>query len=443
MSGSDYFIRLAAFIFISATLIGVIVSPTAGRKAIERAGAAASYLELPAANGKACAFAQPPLAGPFADIEDVLSISPLGGVTAPGETLPAPYIRINTKRGETAFARRSTAALSPAKTDIVAIERIIERSPKGRAANTSWIVHFRPCESISFYYGRLDTISDDILSRAGGLRAFTELGGPDHLAVETNIRVQKGEFIGQADGFDIGLHDANAAPAQFEAPERYAANPFPRAAVFNAAPSLIDAISPKTPQARCPIDYLPGALRESWSAKLGDSWGIRKARGENACRTAIADAPGAARGVWFTDAAHNAAASRVSAVALSPDTIDPDRLIFALHGRLSSLTPEMIALPPLMDQEKAEATKDFLSFRKGDGRINPAFDNVRDNQIYCFEGLRTNFVGPQINGVILLQRKSAANGPAILKMEARADARSCIDLADPWAFTGRETMFYR
>lgn len=443
MSGEGYYTRLAAVIFTAVLLVGVIMKPNAGRNAVERAAAVAAAVETTPLAQKACAIGEPALAGPFAPIDDVLSVSPLGEVTAPGEVLPAPYIRINTRKGETAFERRVTTAFAPAKADITAIERRIERDDDGLARKQSWTVHFRSCEKISFYYDRLDAIDENILKRAGGLKTFAELGGPDHIAVETRIRVQKGDVIGEANGFDVGLHDLGAAPSTLERPERYTSNPYARAAVFDAAPSLVAAITPDTSRARCPIDYLPKDAQSQWAAKLGDSWGIRMAKGENACRTAITDSAGAADGVWYSDAAHNAATTKVSAIALAADTIDPDRLIFSLHGRLPSLTPDMIALAPFMDTEKAKAAKDFLSFDKGEGRINTAFADVKDGEVYCYQRLRVNFVGPKINGVLLLERQTDEDGPALLKIEARNDVLSCIDLEEPWKFTGNETTFYR
>lgn len=364
-------------------------------------------------------------------------------MTAPGEPLPAPYIRINTRAGETAFQRRTTTALAPARADIVALERRIDRDAYGRAAAQSWRVHFTACENISFYYDRIDALSDDLLARAGSLAAFTEFGGPDHIALETRVRVQPGDVIGQTNGFDVGLHDQTAAPAALARPERYRTNPYARAAIFDAAPSLVAAISPATEHARCALDYLPKDKQEKWANKLGDSWGLRRAKGENACRTALLDTPDAAQGAWFTDAAHNAAATRVSAIALAADSIDPERLIFALHGRLSSLSPDLVGLAPMMEQEREAASKDFLSFKRGDGRINARFDKLQGDSVYCYERLRANFVGPLINGVILVQRENNDNGPDILKIEARGDAMSCIDLEEPWAFTGNETTFYR
>jgi len=444
MLGSGDAARLAAALIAAALFGSAIAWPQGGAKMAEKAGSAiAARAGGQPMSERACAIGEPALSGPFAALDDVLSVSPLGGVTAPGEMLPAPYIRINTRSGDTAFNRRETAALAPARADVVAIERRTIRDPYGRAEGPSWTVYFRSCNNISFYYDRLDTIDPALLEKAGGLRAFTEFGTPDHMAIETRIRVQTGDVIGMSDGFDVGFHDLGATPAPMARPERYRSNAFARASVFDAPPSLVAAITPDPTRARCAIDYLPKDEQADWAAKLGDSWGIRRAKGDNACRTALVDIPGAAQGAWFTDAAHNAATTKVSAVALSPDSIDPARLIFALHGRLPSLTEDMISLPKDMAGERKIAAKDFISFTKGDGRINTPFADVTDDHVHCYQNLRANFIGPLVNGVVLLQRQQSADGNDYLKIEARSDASACIDLTEPWVFTGNETTFYR
>lgn len=439
--GSGYYTRLAAALIAAALLGALIVKPNAGRRAIEAAAALQPPSDPLAAH--VCALGEPPLTGPFAPLADVLSISPLGAVTAPGEPLPTPYIRINTRKGATAFERRKTEALAPAKVDITAIERRLERDANGVAVAQSWTVHMRPCEKVSIYYDGLETISPDILRRAGGLKSFSEIGGPDHIARETSIRLRAGDVIGEAEGFDVGLQDLAAPPAVMARPERYETNPYQTAKVFDAPADLLKAITPDDARARCALDYLPDALKKSWAAKLGDSWGMRRAKGDNACRTALVDTPGSAQGAWFTDASHNALTNRVSAIALAPDAVDPERLIFALHGRLKSLSPDMVALPPMLEDQQAEAARDFLTFDKADGHINAPFDAIRPGETYCYQRLRANFIGPKINGVILLQLQAADHGASLLRMEARGDVMRCLDLPEPWSFTGAETTFYR
>ncbi|MBI1365821.1 MAG: hypothetical protein GC153_07655 [Alphaproteobacteria bacterium] len=439
--GSGYFTRLAAVLAAAALLGAVILKPEAGRRI---ADAAARFAPDPGARPlRACAAGETPLAGPFAPFDDVLSISPLGAVTAPGEPLPTPYIRINTRRADKGFARRETKALAPARAEIVALERTLRRDADGDAVGQSWTVHFKPCDKITVYYDGLSRIAPEILRRAGGLKSFVELGGPDHIARQTHIPVRAGETIGEGPGFDVGLQDLSQPPAAMARPERYQSNPYDAAAVFDAPPSLIAAITVDDSRARCALDYLPEEIGRKWAAKLGDSWGVRKAEGEDACRTALVDVPGTAQGAWFTDASHNAVTDKISAIALAPDAVEPMRLIFALHGLLKSLTPDMVALPGPLDDERAEAARDFLSFDLGDGRINAPFDKVRPGQIYCYERLRANFVGPKIDGVLLMKLGTAANGAAQMTLEARGDVSRCIDLQEPWRFTGKETIFYR
>ena len=443
--GTGYFIRLGAVVCVAVILGAVIFKPMAGRDALERLAANAPE-SAPLAT-RACAMGEAPLSGGFAPIDDVLSVSPLGAVTAPGEPLPTPYIRINTRKGSNVFERRETNALAPARADITAIERHVRRDADGKAVAVSWSVHFAACDKISFYYDGLDDVEESIVRRAGGLKNFIEIGGPDDLAVETRIRVRAGDVIGVAHGFDVGLNDLGAPPAQMARPERYRTNPYQHAAVFDTPPSLIAAITPDHARARCPIDYMAKGLSTEWATKLGDSWGMRKAKGDNACRTALVDAPGSAQGAWFTDASHNAITNKVSAIALAPDAIDPGRLIFSLHGRLASLKPDMVALNPMLEDEREAASKDFLTFEQADAgeRINTPFDKVKEGQTYCYERLRANFVGPKINGVLLLRIDPAAQagGAPLMKIEARPEAFTCLDLEEPWSFTGKETTFYR
>ena len=440
MSGSGYFTRLFAALS-SAALLGVLIfNPLAGERAVDKV--IALKPERAPLAGKACARGEPVLTGAFAALDDVLSVSPLGAVTAPGEPLPAPYIRINMRKGETIFERRTTDALAPARADVTAIERRLVKTNNGERKE-SWTVHFAACENVAFYYDRLDALSPDLLRRAGGLSTFREIGGPEHLAVETKLRVNPGDVIGVSDGFDVGLHDDTAPTASLARPERYRSNPYARAAVFDTPPSLHEAITIDHTKARCPIDYMEDNQKKTWSDKLGDAFGMRRNRGEDACRTQLIDLPDTAQGAWFTDASHNAATSKVSAIALAADTIDQSRLIFALHGRAPSLTPEMIALPPMLDEQRDAAARDFLTFEKGEGRINAPFALVTKNKVYCYNRLRANFVGPKVLGVIILQVSEDENGAARLKLEAIDDAMSCIDLPEPWSFTGDETTFYR
>lgn len=439
MTGA-YLTRLVAACAVAALLGLTIIKPNAGKH--YAAKVAAFKPAAQAFSSKNCAPGDTILKSAFAPIDDVLSISPLGGVTAPGEVLPAPAVRINTRKGATIFERRTTTALAPAKAEITAIERIATRDKTGLVTSVRWKVHFSPCENFALYFDDLDTVEPSLINSIGGLSAFEEIGTPDHLAIRTSIAIKNGAEIGQADGFDVGLIDKTSAPINAARPERYAPLPYLHASAINAAPETLKAISVDVSKARCPLEYLPKAIERQWSKKLGDAWGMRRAQGENACRTAITDIAGTAQGAWFTDASHNGATTKVSAIALSPDAVDPSRQIFALHGRLKSLDADFVGLNPRLDKERAAAIKDFFTFESGSGVINTPFALVQNNAVACYEGLRANFVGPIINAVVLLQT-TEENGATLMKIEARGDILSCTSLEQPWSFSGKETTFYR
>ncbi len=438
---SEYYLRLAAALSAAGLLGVAIVNPAGGRNAAARVASIGGG-DVPQSE-RACPDAASALDIAFAPIEDVLSVSPLGGVTAPGEALPAPAIRLNTKKGQSVFDRRQTTALAPAKADVTAIERRIFRAADGTATRESWTIHFSVCQAVRLAYDDLDMIDASLLRRAGGLAAMSEIGGPDHRAAAVRVKVKKGDVLGRADGFDVLLEDRRAPAAALDRPERYVTNAYAVASAISAPEKVLAAIATDAGHIQCPLDYLPEALAAEWKAKLGDAFGMRAAKGENACRTALADIPGAAQGAWFTDASHNGRTNKVSAVALAPDAIDPERLILALHGRVKSINAGMVALAPPLEEERESAARDFFTFEKGGGRINPAFEDVKPGDLVCYQRLRANFVGPRINAVILLGLEAASGGaPPLMKVEA-FPVENCFDLEEPWAFTGAATTFYR
>ncbi|MEL6789834.1 MAG: hypothetical protein AAFO78_04590 [Pseudomonadota bacterium] len=452
--------RLGAALF-TAMLFGLMIANPGDSSSVVKRIAGANPLTSAALSDRACRTGQAMLTSDFTSFDNVLSISPLGTVTAPGEILPVPYIRINTKNDGTPFNRRVTAALAPATVDVTAIERRWVAGEDGAARQTAWTVHMKPCAGVEIIYDRLDALAPMLIEKAGGLATFTEIGGPDHLAKQTAIRLSAGMSLGTADGFDVAVHDASVEDRTLARPERYRHDHYARATLFNISPELLDAITPDDTKAQCALDYLRTEDRAVWSRKLGDAWGIRRAKGENACRTALIDLPGTAQGAWYTDAAHNGATTKVSAVALAPDTINPDRLVFALHGRLPSLTAGMVghaahkafgettAKTTPASSSAAPADVRFVTFQKGNGLINRPFDEIRDEQIYCYEKMRVNFIGERINGVLLLQKSVSDQGGAgntqndVLAIEARSDFASCIDVPLGTKLSAKATGFFR
>lgn len=446
-------IRLAATVFTAGIFAVMIFHPNSGRDVVRQL-AENNPLTPGSLAERACKTGQTLLTTDFAPYEDVLSISPLGTVTAPGEPLPVPYMRVNTKSAEGPFSRRKTSVFAPTDAAIVAIERrllntVDAAGETGQAAY--WTVHMKPCKDVTIVLDRIDSLSPTLVEAAGGLASFSEIGGPDHIARLSDIRVDANDSLGQSDGFDIALHDGLAEHQALARPERYRRNPYAKAELFNVSPDLIKAITPDHTQARCPLEYFSAADREAWTRKLGDAWGIRRAKGENACRTALIDMPGTAQGAWYTDAAHNGATTKVSAIALAPDTIDPERQIFALHGKLPSLTASMVGHHvSTHGADSVDPISDFVTFESGSGRVNTPFEEIRDEGIYCYENLRVNFIGARIQGVILVQKSSETvragnrvDKRDLLRIEARQDFTSCHAVPGDVALSAKATGFFR
>ena len=130
----------------------------------------------------------------------------------------------------------------------------------------------------------------------------------------------------------------------------------------------------------------------------------------------------------------------------------------------------MVALPPKQAEARAEAARDFLTFegapadRPYPGQtdaenqevsaeqsapgaagfgINTPFAETVIGGRYCYDGLRANFVGPRISGVILMALGTSDDGSTLMRMEARPQPLACADLEPDWRFTGAETVFYR
>lgn len=416
MSAIGYYTRLAAALLVAVGLGAAIANPDVGRKTAERR--AQAKLEKLNSESRPCAPGESPLTAGFAPISDVLSATPLDALSAPGEAPPAPHLRLTSGRGGGA----PMTALAPGKGEIVALRRRVETV--GGRKRELWTARFNPCGRITVIYDRLESIDQTLLRRAGGLGAFEPIGGHGS-AVAVRLSLDAGAPIGQARAFDVGLIDGGAAVTHHagsaHARTRFAVDP-PQ----SVSEPLKRALAFDEDRTRCVFDYLAPDLRASWAGKLGDGEGRRLRADKNACLADVPGPPAGARGVWRTDASHNARARKVSAIALYADLVDRELLIFSLHGRIASLPDASV-----------------VAAAAGDGRLNAPFETIRPGETYCYQGLRSGLEGPQLDGVLVVRWQAAEGAPGLLQVEARQDVRECFDMPEPWGFTGAETSFYR
>lgn len=437
MSANGYYTRLAAATVVAGISGLLIATPDFGRRTAARAEEA-RIARLESAE-RACATGAAPLAAGFADLSRILAVAPLGPARPPGADPAPPFIRVLPKRGPGA-ADGLIEALAPGRVDVVAIEG----RPAGVAGGTTqaWSVWMKPCDGIVLVYDGIDEIDESLLRRARAASVISA-SGDGRAAIAARIRLREGDVVGRSRGFNLALSDLAAPAVRHAAPAPGREIPAHGAGDYADSPTLARALGFDRSRARCPLDYLAPEVRTAWTQKVADWRGIRLAVGASSCARAALAAGADASGPWFTDSSHNARADRVRAIALADDPVDPGRLVFALDGVLRSLAPGMIAASQASPRRRAELAAGPVTFDPRDGRINAPFTNLRDNETYCFEDLRIGFSGPVVDGVILMRIERAGDAAPLLKMEARADAAKCLDLPEPWTFSGGETSFFR
>lgn len=437
MSANGYYTRLAAATFVAGSLGLLIANPDFGRRTAARVEEArAARLGAPE---RACAPGEAPLAVGFADIDKVLAVAPLGPARPPGAEPAAPFIRVLSKPAPNG-ADGVIDAIAPGRIDVVAIESRaaeIDGAP-GRA----WTVRLKPCDGIIVVYDGLDAVDDALLRRARSASEFVA-ARDGRKVLAARIRLREGDPIGRGRAFTVALVDLAAPAVRHAASSPGREIPTYPEAEFDAAPALARALVLDVSHARCPLDYLEAGARAAWSAKFADWRGVRLAVGQSRCERAAPAVGASVLGPWFTDSSHNARAEKVRAIALADDPIDPDRLVFALDGVLPSLAPDMIDGAATDERRRRELASGPVTFDPRDGRINAPFSSVRENETYCYEALRAGFAGPAVDGVFLLRIERAGEAAPLLKIEARRRTAECLDLDEPWAFSGQETSFFR
>lgn len=395
----SYFTQLSAAI-ASAVLMGFGVHSAGAIKAMSERAAAPREMF-----GKtACANTEALLSAGFAPETDVLGFAPLGSLTPHDAPAPTPTMRL-TARGE------EIAALSPAKADLTAIKRVVTPSRAGAPERVSWSVRIKPCRNLVLAYDGLDSL-DPVIERAlVQKRRMPSQARPAALAM---IRLSPGQPIGRGSAFDVRAFE-NSSPD--------------RAISVETADALFDS---DPGRARCALELLPRDLRQIWIGLLADARGRKLAPSGDACRVRPPSGGKGAEGEWLTDSSHGGATNKVSAIALGVDIAAPNRLVFALAGRLATFASQTL---PSADRDIARAS---LWAPPGGGRINQPFADVKPGEIYCYQDLTSEIRGAPIDGVMLLQWR-----PSGLTLELQRDAARCIDLAEPWSFSGAQTSFYR
>ena len=181
----------------------------------------------------------------------------------------------------------------------------------------------------------------------------------------------------------------------------------------------------------CPLNYFTPGLQTAYTAMLGAWNGAFVPRtNQPACGTIMEDVAGTAQGDWyFPGAPEHPDDPHLSLIHFS---VDPSSASFSSGTSIPNFV----------------GTHDFTPKTIPDGtRINYDFNLVSDNQLYCYDSMKIEFIAnvggpdPQLAGhIVLLQLSPSKNS---LTIELQNAGTNCATAGPPWSFTGAAVAFER
>ncbi|MEL6364758.1 MAG: hypothetical protein AAFR11_07965 [Pseudomonadota bacterium] len=327
----------------------------------------------------------------FAPISDILSLTPMGYDL---ETGAHGRLGVKSRRGDHPSERRDIGAFAAADGAVVRVAG----DPR-----SGYAVDLQPCDGLLVRYEGLQRISPKLAAIRDG--------------AADDLLVSGGDRLGSGPGFNLVVADLSGAP-------RYER----RLGVSEAR---------VTQSAKCPLDVMPSEMRAEFSEKLGDEWGLRKARGERSCGSIDLSGEDAV-GAWKSDASDG------MAIAFAEDAFKPGRLVMKIGGETSPIAHHMVDLPRADLWTRLSVARADFVFEEGArrGRVN-ILPTSGNRSVHCLEGLESAAGGARIDAVALVAYGEDEDGLETLSFEMRADADRCSDLKKPWRFSAAKTEFHR
>ena len=335
---------------------------------------------------------------------DIDAITVLGGLGAPGHTLPTDHTGIY-------LLTEGATVLAPGAMQITGLRRTTYITSPSRPGHTDFTADFQLCAEVTGWFGHLSTIASSIPSPSGGWKDCQRYSTSDE-TVETcrgtldDVTLAAGQPLGTS-GFsialglmsvDVGLLDSRVTNS-YVAPWRY---------------------PPGTFRAICPWDQFEPAIKAQLYTKLGDKSRLSTVpAGEPRCGTMVVDVAGTAKGVWAL-----------------PSETQPVRgnetgyITLANYPYRPQVELALSVAPVALGATVAVVARAIT------GRVNRAFEQVtNDGLIYCY--------GPDARapgGNWLL----ALTGPSALRIR-RVQATGAVPnicAADPstWSLDGAISM---
>ncbi len=316
------------------------------------------------------------------DIENIVSIIPLGNLNPSGHTFPTDhmYYNIKTTDGNAQSPTVDVELYAPIDATIETINVMTYKNAE--PPSTDYSINFRTCENFTFYFIHTTSLSDKLLNEINlqddDCDEYTTGGRIyQNCWQEVNIDVKAGEVIGTVGSgirtnFDFGVTDNRIPPHTYANSERWEDSN--REDMFYTV---------------CSTNYYTDELKAVLEIKIGD-WNGNKRTIDPICGTIAQDIPETAQGIWVLKGTKEVS-NEDPHIALVHDNIDPTIGVFSIGNSL----------------ENIGITSGTYRFNpKETGSINLDFDLIQPaDDIYCYQ-VAESFQGQDNNFSILISLTS-------------------------------------
>lgn len=358
---------------------------------------------------------------------EFVNIDPLGWLNeAGGHVVPSDHI---------GFGMTSLSSQVPPIVNVVSPGNVTIFSVDSRSYNNGnhdYTIYFSPCANVTFWLGHVHEITNQKLlnsltsANASGCSSASESSSlsTSDCTYNVSVRMSANEVIGQFGGtsyvlgLDMGAYDSRLPPAQY-ADSYYLYNYYNGNYLGNVS---------KMQYVACPLSYLPQALQDSLSKRMGNLdvyW-----TGQPPCGYPVdQDMAGAAQGIWSAKRASNYT-TESGLIALVHDNLVQGEEVFSIGDAtgMSGVQPGGVGY--------------YFNYETS-GYVNRAFANVTaDGHVYCYDSMGTSYgtASSHPQGSVSARMLLEVMNATVLRMQYQA-GQACG--SGPWSFTQGYSDFYR
>jgi len=305
------------------------------------------------------------------DPDKILSVTPLGNLNPPDHTIPTDHIYLVLKENNEIHPEASQKVIAPSNVTISTITHTTAKK-SGKVFSDDYSIDFSPCKDIQAKFGHVTKLSPKLFSLVEKNKGDCKTQHPrpedeyTYCNIELNEKIPAGEELGEAGGgtptgLDFWAIDLRAKELVYANPKRYNSHQL---------------------HTVCPLDLFEPSQKAILSSKFGKY--EKKRTIEPLCGQINQDIAGTAQGNWTTAEGYiDKPEAWSKSLALVHDNVDPTIGIVSIGGTIGS--PTKIQFTPTSS-----------------GNINRDFNQVKDQQIYCYGGQSVGINSKQ-SGRVLIQ----------------------------------------